>query len=415
MWLYVPGCTSSRSALAEADLISASSWQFKVLERSAWWRGKRSLSRNWYRRWDRVSWVRALCGAMPEPSTGERGVALWMASLAASRASRIATPANGSAVMTSATFGPPRAASSSKPARGLRSSRMFPALSRPRVGSSEFGESFIDLVSRLRLDCSLRRRSAPRTSASASLSWPSPRVWDSEGGPDLRQSERAGSGGPSLRTASAMWPTPSAALTNDQEEPETFLARAELLKEAGINGNGAGIPLTIAVKMWPTPQSRDYKGVDRQKVDRGKPLNEVAAHWRTPTASEDKRGVPTEIGTKAGEHSLARQASLWATPRSHEVGNYQYSRGDKSKPVATLTGQVLSRPALPSSIDGKPSSTSRRVLNPLFVEWLMGWPPGWTDFVCSATALCRFRQLMRSELLQLGLPAEVPAQRSLFG
>jgi hypothetical protein len=36
-------------------------------------------------------------------------------------------------------------------------------------------------------------------------------------------------------------------------------------------------------------------------------------------------------------------------------------------------------PDQPTAPDGKPSSASRPTLNPLFVEWLMGWPIGHTD------------------------------------
>jgi hypothetical protein len=46
------------------------------------------------------------------------------------------------------------------------------------------------------------------------------------------------------------------------------------------------------------------------------------------------------------------------------------------------------------------SKTGKR-LNPLFVEWLMGWPPGWTDFEPVAMEWSRWWQLMRSELSRL--------------
>ena len=113
------------------------------------------------------------------------------------------------------------------------------------------------------------------------------------------------------------------------------------------------------------------------------------------------------------------------TPRSHEVGEYQYSRGDKAKPVPTLTGQearnFYSPLAQVTVKTGKPPSSERRSLNPLFVEWLMGWPPGWTSIVstdcaCSETELSLYRQRMRSELSALALPpAAPPAQLALFG
>ena len=43
-------------------------------------------------------------------------------------------------------------------------------------------------------------------------------------------------------------------------------------------------------------------------------------------------------------------------------------------------------------------SRARRRLNPLFVEWLMGWPPGHGLCDCSATEWFRFAQHMRGAL-----------------
>jgi hypothetical protein len=90
---------------------------------------------------------------------------------------------------------------------------------------------------------------------------------------------------------------------------------------------------------------------------------------------------------------------------------------------ATLASFLPDRPI---STVGEESSRIRRSLNPLFVEWLMGWPHGWTSlalmppassgFGCSATALSRYKRRLRSELSSLGLPpAMPPAQSDLFG
>jgi hypothetical protein len=224
-----------------------------------------------------------------------------------------------------------------------------------------------------------------------------------------------------IEQAAAAWPTPDAAVSNDGEEPETFLARQERVKAKGINGNGIGIPLAMAAKLWPTPEARDHKGANQATLQdrgaKGAPLNEVAV--------------------------------LWRTPRSHEVGEYQYSQGNKEDPTPTLTGQAqnwqtpatdafrsrggdrnnekgLSGQAcsLPLPVTyqvGDELSKPRRSLNPLFVEWLMGWPPGWTlhawtDFACSETELSRFKLRMRSALYAVGWPqAAPPAQLNLFG
>ena len=121
---------------------------------------------------------------------------------------------------------------------------------------------------------------------------------------------------------------------------------------------------------------------------------------------------------------------LWPTVRSKESGDYQYSRGIHDHPVLTLTGAVKMWPTptagqcgmtattggrpveksthlstqvfleeqrklLPTPIasdrenlGGKPGRLQTTVggqLNPTWVEWLMGFPIGWTDLNASET------------------------------
>lgn len=52
--------------------------------------------------------------------------------------------------------------------------------------------------------------------------------------------------------------------------------------------------------------------------------------------------------------------------------------------------------APPTSTDGSDGSSSIPVLNPRFVEALMGFPIGWTDFAHSATQWSRYKQRLRS-------------------
>jgi hypothetical protein len=135
------------------------------------------------------------------------------------------------------------------------------------------------------------------------------------------------------------------------------------------------------------------KGVGRLHLDQLP--NFVQFLWRAPQAMDAERGSngTWQPKPKAGQHSLR-----------HQVETYPFSRQDLE--VVTNGGPLLDE---------------RRSLNPLFVEWLMGWPPGWTllawtDFACSETELSRFKQRMRSALLSLGLPREAPpAQLALFG
>ncbi len=219
-------------------MISASNWQCQALAASCSWRGRPSPPATWSQRCNKVSWVRLLYGAMSPPSTAALGVASWMASLAASRASRIASPENGLAKMTNAISGPTRAGSSSSPAPGSSLSRTSGASYR-QAAPNGYGETFADLASTWRQDCSRRQRSARAMSASAGLpsQWPTAKALS--GGANSKRQER-GAGGPDLQEVAIQWPTPSSSfLTGD--DPEEFRgSRSALAYADGERLEGLG-------------------------------------------------------------------------------------------------------------------------------------------------------------------------------
>lgn len=150
------------------------------------------------------------------------------------------------------------------------------------------------------------------------------------------------------------WPTPSAAVVNDGESPETWHARAEKLKAKHTNGNGAGLPLTVATAQWPTPVSSDQK-------------------------SQLGGGMPERMNNRTASPSLSQMVT-----HSH------YSPPDQPIP------------------DGPPSSpatrNSPRHLNPLFGAWLMGWPSTWViaePHASSASATELWRCKLQSRLSSL--------------
>lgn len=120
-------------------------------------------------------------------------------------------------------------------------------------------------------------------------------------------------------TPTGAWPTPAASLPQDYEGSDTWLARRATLKAKGINGNGAGMPLSIAVKLYPTPRR-------------------AANEWRTT------RNAPT--------HGKTHGKTL-----AGEVNDLERAEG-----------------RVPAA-----SSESAGNVNPMWVEWLMGLPLGWTD------------------------------------
>lgn len=96
--------------------------------------------------------------------------------------------------------------------------------------------------------------------AGAPTALPTPKACDGERGRDKARA-RPDTKSRELATVvrDQMLPTPSASLHNYDEAPKSFMARRERLKTKGINGNGAGMPLGIAVKLLPTPTANDSK------------------------------------------------------------------------------------------------------------------------------------------------------------
>lgn len=117
----------------------------------------------------------------------------------------------------------------------------------------------------------------------------------------------------------------------------------------------------------------------------------IALEGTWPTASaRDHKGSPLEenIERKDGKSrmdQLDRVAEYWSLPGS--------SRPDQSR----ANGSTSSG----NSQSSRQLGAGRPKLNPMFVEWLMGWPIGWTGSALAATELCRWRQLSRSAFLRL--------------
>lgn len=120
---------------------------------------------------------------------------------------------------------------------------------------------------------------------------------------------------------------------------------------------------------WRSPTTAYHNG---KKVQVG--LEHAARHWPTPTATLGTNGgrvTPRKSREGGTLIEAVSQRTTWATPTVH--GNYNRA-GASAK-----SGDGLATQAGGS-------------LNPTWVEWLIGWPLGWTDLKPLATDKCRNAQ-----------------------
>lgn len=348
-WAYVPPSMLSDSVPASAALSLPSELPNPALAGSLTWRGKPLPSALWSRRWKRGGFIRLLSGLMLEPSTADDGVERFIASLRATPASLIPSPESGREAAT--TDGSSTNSSGWSTKAGLVVSSAKTSRGTSTDSSTPSSRLWRGWASALRLESSQRAASEPPIDASDSSSWQTARAttgaytrdggekgkerpslhgqaeeWPSPrtemGGPDAHRAAR-GAGGPNLRQyleEPTSWPTPSAEAPNDREEPESWRARQAELAEKGYNGNGAGVPLSIAAKeaagSWQTPTTApeaDNRGSNIRHGPKSLGGQAQALEWGSPRASDGEKGSPRQSFGGGGE-PLAAQAAQWPTP-----------------------------------------------------------------------------------------------------
>ena len=162
--------------------------------------------------------------------------------------------------------------------------------------------------------------------------WPTPNAWDGNRGP--RSKENLIEKNHQINLISAV---------KDAEDPEpVHMWPTPRAKEPGrtTKGYGRGLKELVEGKeqLWPTPRARDYK--DGTSIP--------------PSIKEGKRSH--NLGTKV-------QEKMWPTPSANEDAAGQ--------PGGKMQKMLGNHPEL-----GKTKGSGS--LNPTWVEWLMGYPRGWT-------------------------------------
>jgi hypothetical protein len=112
--------------------------------------------------------------------------------------------------------------------------------------------------------------------------------------------------------------------------------------------------------LLPTPTTQNAKhgaATDWEKENRPNHLHVIASMWPTPTADS----ASNRTGRYAqGGLPLTAAVQMWPTPRATDGGHSGPNQRDSK-----------GKPALAGAVGGQ--------LNPDWVDWLMGFPPGWSD------------------------------------
>jgi hypothetical protein len=288
MWILPKQLHTSAFVPDTEALISDSTEQSQICAQSLLARSKPSPARTWSQRWKRDSWTAHLSGRILKPSHGPSFVTAWTSCLAATRANRLAQPANASEPKTHDTSGltyQPELLQCDQQSAFLRMSKDT-FLS----GCATCCKTWSDWVTERRGAWRQRVNAARHTSAKGSLSWPSVTTRDhhSQGSGNNQKSPslattleknwptanardwkdhgptQGNRTNPNLGTAvhrhgqaapaspnthgsrQGLWTTPTP--WQQDESAESWEARKAKNKAKGYNGNGQGTPLDMQVK-----------------------------------------------------------------------------------------------------------------------------------------------------------------------
>jgi len=161
------------------------------------------------------------------------------------------------------------------------------------------------------------------------------------------------------------------------------------------SGTGSGFGVS-----WPTPDTRGFTndgalGLLAEACDSfeemsgmayRKQLKRKAEYWPTPTVACATGGQTSRSGDRNGELLLAGAVKQWPTPTVSDM---------KPRGTAAATArrrEIGKQIGLESEV--KETDPTGGSLNPTWVEWLMGWPLGWTDL--KPLAMDKFQAWQRS-------------------
>lgn len=158
---------------------------------------------------------------------------------------------------------------------------------------------------------------------------------------------------------------------------------------------------------WGTPNTGNgIRGALKPNGRRGLDIQYQALFWDMPKTSVQTIKTLADVSLVQHQNSKTvgntHNITLWPTTRYRDYQG-QTQRGTakptESLPNASEYHYLHLHQMTPQH--GQKSCPSHRVLNPQFVEMLMGWPIGWTDCDSPVTGYAHWQRLMLSSLWRL--------------
>jgi len=195
---------------------------------------------------------------------------------------------------------------------------------------------------------------------------------------------------------SCSWKTHQCSLLGDLDEfsetwPQWGLMRdGECWEQRTLEQTIKGTEYGLLEKL-PTPQSTDYRSKPTSASWKAKGgVNyslsnpEIQAKWPTPDANCGQRETqpnwtPKKKSGQPAQYTInqaVRDRQTWPTPATRDYKGANGFETTKKKMEDGLRAHMGQLPNMVQHMEDKPIGGS---LNPMWVEWLMGWPLGWTD------------------------------------
>lgn len=401
-WLYAPGSEGWNS---ESDSSSPPTGFWHTSS------GKHTRRPSSWPGWKKRPWIRLLSGTTSRPSTADRLVTEWISSRRASHASPSPSPGNASEKTTSdgsgttsngsfARFDPRSSSWRTSQASlfttedCLEFSGTWPVSGSMRNGASyprpplEHLTSDAESSSSATIDEAEISSDGTFETPGTDPLYPTPAA-SSYGSNQGGSMGRVGPVRPSLESWARTWPTPRAMDGTSAADLTTEQMRASFAKWGMVD-----LMLSRRVTLL-------EDGVDPSSFSPSpRPNHPELGTWPTPTA-EDSQSTGKRRESDRTLTSTAREGSRsWATPTAGDAksSGSRNAPGSKANLGTSLTDQIKTgdskgRRSRPGPQDPDTEDRGPAVLNPLFVEHLMGFPIGWTGFTPSETPSSLYRRL----------------------